>query len=233
MFKDLDLQSVVNFDSAPAAAKELIQNGDFANGNFHAWTLFTTQNGTLGYGHDPKVTLFDVTGSGAQNAAEFQVGQVGDVGTEEGGGLEQTIATKAGLLDFSADIAAYTSKHVNLEGGTFSVLLDGVVEDTMTFGIMARHVVDRGQLSFETSVSAGPHTIEILVTRDYTDGPKRGYSPFEYVTNISATQPKTPGVHAFAAAAAAFGAPGAAIGVHTGGVNAPIHALALPHVQRY
>jgi hypothetical protein len=231
MFKFLGSPTSADLAAAPAAPKELVRNGAFDTGNFHEWTLFTTQNGTLGYPNDPKVTPFDVTGSGLQNAAEFQVGQAADVGTEEGGGLEQTIITKAGTLDFSADIAAFASKQVNLEGGTFSVLLDGVTEATVVIGVMQKHTLQRGELTFETSVSAGAHTIEILITRDFTNGTRRGNSPFEYVTNISATQPGA--VHAFVAAAAALSAPAEAIGAHAGGgFTASGHSLALPHAAR-
>jgi hypothetical protein len=56
----------------------LIINGDFGTGNFTGWTLTTTSaNGT--FGPSPpflQVTSFNVTGSGATNAAQFQVGEV-------------------------------------------------------------------------------------------------------------------------------------------------------------
>jgi hypothetical protein len=168
---------------------ELITNGDFATGSLRGWTTFTTSGGTLGYPNDPKVRMFDVSGAGPENAAQFQVGQLGDLGTEEGGGLEQTITTVSGELDFSADIAAFSSKHVNLEGGVFSVLLDGATEDTVSFGVTPKGVTDRGTLSFDIPVTAGSHVIEILMTRDFQIGPKKGYTPYQYITDISASQP--------------------------------------------
>ena len=177
------LSNIDDYRFAPTSALsadapvQTVKNGDFSTGNFHHWTTFTTQFGTLGYPNFPKVTSFDVTGSGAQEAAEFQVGQVGDVGSEEGGGIMQTITTTQGELDFSANIAAFTSKQVNLEGGTFSVLLDGVTEDTVTIGVMAKHTIQRGELSFDATVTAGSHTLEILITRDFTGGTRRGNTP--------------------------------------------------------
>ena len=220
---------------SPDMAVQTVRNGDFSTGGFRHWTTFTTESGTLGYPNLPKITSFDVNGSGAQNAAEFQVGQVGDVGTEEGGGIMQAITTTAGALDFSADIAAFASKQVNLEGGTFSVLLDGVTEDTVVIGAMAKHTIQRGQLAFDVSVTAGSHTLEILITRDFTDGKRRGNTPFEYVTNISATQdqpasrPPLAGVHAFAAAAAGLGAGAGSTGLSVASHSAHPAMIAAPH----
>ena len=59
------------FALAPAANAAIVTNGDFATGDFTGWTLFTTPNGGLGGSASglPAVTSFNVTGSGAQNAA--------------------------------------------------------------------------------------------------------------------------------------------------------------------
>lgn len=195
------------------SAQELIRNGEFKLGHLQDWKTFTTESGTLGFPPDPATVRFDVTGTRVQSAAQFQVGQAGDVGTEEGGGLKQGIKTQAGDLVFSADIAAF-ARVVNLEGGTFSVLLDGVTEDTVSFGIMPRGTTDRGTLAFDVPVTAGRHVVEILITRQFTIGDRRGATPFEYVTNISATQPgvgaaarTTPAApaHQFVAAMAGIG----------------------------
>src|SRR5450432_2160948 len=91
--------AAVAMNSTVKPPKELIQNGEFTLGHLQDWTTFTTSSGTLGFPPDPKPVSFDVTGSGVQRAAQFQVGQAGDVGTEEGGGIMQTIVTKAGELD--------------------------------------------------------------------------------------------------------------------------------------
>jgi hypothetical protein len=217
-------------------AEQLIENGDFTEGHLADWTAFTTLSGTLGFPPDPKARLFDVSGSEVEHAAEFQVGQAGDVGTEEGGGLMQTIHTKAGVLAFSAAFA----KHVNLEGGTFSVLLDGVTEDTVSFGIMPKGTIDRGTLSFDVPVTAGSHVVEILITRDFTNGSKRGDTPFQYVTDISATQPgvgdasaTTPAApaHRFVAAMAGMGS-SAGGAIHTAQAMAEQpHMVSKPHAM--
>ena len=92
-----------------ASAVELIANGDFAAGNFSGWTLFTTTNGTLGPSPLPNVVSFDTNGGGANNAAHFEVGQPtgSEFNVQRGGGLRQSFATTAaGILNFSADIAA-------------------------------------------------------------------------------------------------------------------------------
>jgi hypothetical protein len=52
------------------------------------------------------VISFDVTGSGATNAAQFQVGQVTlNVGVPEGGGLTQNLLTAIGTFMFMANLA--------------------------------------------------------------------------------------------------------------------------------
>ncbi len=230
----------VNSSISPVeGAKQLIENGDFTEGHLANWTTFTTSNGTLGFPPDPRGRSFDVSGSEVERAAQFQVGQAGDVGTEEGGGLMQTIHTKAGGLVFSADIAAF-AKSVNLEGGTFSVLLDGVTEDTVSFGIMPRGTTDRGTLSFDVPVTAGAHVVEILITRPATDGSKRGDTPFQYITDISATQSgggvafrttAAAPAHQFVAAMAGMG-PSAGGAIHTAQAMAEQpHMLSKPHAM--
>ncbi len=220
-------------------AQELIRNGDFALGHLQDWKTFTTTSGTIGFPPDPKSVPFDVTGAGVQSAAQFQVGQAGDVGTEEGGGLKQGIKTQAGDLVFSADIAAF-ARSVNLEGGTFSVLLDGVTEDTVSFGIMPRGTTDRGTLAFDVPVTAGRHVVEILMTRDFQIGARRGATPFQYVTDISATQPgvavaskMTPAApaHQFVAAMAGMGSSaGGTIHIAQAMAEQP-HMLSKPHAM--
>jgi hypothetical protein len=62
-----------------------VVNGDFETGDLTGWTTFTTANGTIG---TPAVVSFDTTGTGASNAAKFNVGrQVLGSGAPEGGGI--------------------------------------------------------------------------------------------------------------------------------------------------
>jgi PEP-CTERM motif len=166
-----------------AANATIVTNGDFATGDFTGWTLFTTPNGTLGPSGSglPAVTSFDVTGSGAQNAATFQVGEVVSDMTQQGGGIMQTVTLPGGVISFSASIAAQFD-FFNDEFGVFSVLLDGVAEDTVDFGTVNGGTV-RDTLSFTTTESAGAHTLEILITRPFTSTPDS--TPLQYVTNIA------------------------------------------------
>ena len=174
-----------------AQATQVVANGDFSSG-FTSWTTFTTANGTLGFPPDPQVTSFDVTGGGASNAAELQVGDTpNNGGVEEGGGLRQTITTVAGPLNFTADVAAFAPRGTNAEGGVFSVLLDGITLDTFTAGAINAGTVDRGFLSFSQVVSGGSHDLELLATRRFTNCCSRGDTPFQYFDNVSGLQAGT------------------------------------------
>ena len=171
----------------PAAKASIVTNGDFATGDFTGWTLFTTPNGSLGPAGLPAVTSFNVTGAGAQNAANFQVGEVRFDGTEQGGGITQSVTLPGGLISFSANVAALgdtTVDAINSEGGVFRVLLDGITEDTLSIGSIAANAVIRGTLAFTAAESAGPHTLEILMTRMFTDV-TLGNTPQQFITNIA------------------------------------------------
>ena len=181
-----------------AQATQLVNNGDFATGDFTGWTLFATTNGTAGFYPDPQVTAFDVTGNGASSAAEFQVGQANLSTLQEGGGIRQTLNATAGLLTFSADFASYLSQDLNLSGGVFSVLLDGVVLDSFNTGVIGTGfsgpiggpltpvpAFERGTLAFSTNVTAGSHILALQVTRPFPIG---GSGPLQYFDNISAVQ---------------------------------------------
>jgi hypothetical protein len=170
--------------SSPVYAN-LIQNGDFATGDFTDWTLFTTANGSLGVGPIPRITAFDVSGTGRPIAAEFQVGQVTLGPRAAGGGIEQIVATGAGLYRFHADLAAFSS-HVDPDAGNVSILVDGISEDTVNFGPIdpSPSLMQplRDALTFTTAFSAGMHEIEILITRDYQNSL---LSPDQFVANIT------------------------------------------------
>ena len=180
-----------------AQATQLVSNGDFATGDFTGWTLFTTTNGTTGFYPDPQVTAFDVTGNGASSAAEFQVGQANLSTLQEGGGIRQTLNATAGLLTFSADFASYLSQDLNLSGGVFSVLLDGVVRASFDTGSISAvgsfrpphtpvPAFERGTLAFSTNVTAGSHILALQVTRPFPVGGSG--APLQYFDNVSATQ---------------------------------------------
>jgi hypothetical protein len=191
--------------SLEAKADTLVSNGDFATGDFTGWTLFTTSaNGSLGFAPVPDVISFDVTGSGATNAARFQVGQV--IKTDEvpqGGGLLQNVLTGSGTFMFTANLAVLVQFPGggiagNSEGGVFSALLDGVTLATASFGPINQGETQRGLLSFTSDLLAGTHNLEILITRtfqNHSGNPPPGVcnisvcdfgaTPFQFVTNIS------------------------------------------------
>jgi len=181
-----------------AAEANLLVNGNFGTGDFTGWILATTANGSFGQSPLPQVSSFDVTGSGATNAAQFNVGQViYTPGVQAGGSISQFISTGAGTLDFSADIASFfrisnPTITNNLEGGVFSVLLDGVTLDTVAIGSIIPGQIIRDTLSFSDVVIAGSHDLEILVTRPYRVGIEvvgtgDFTTPFQYVTDVTAT----------------------------------------------
>jgi hypothetical protein len=172
--------------SSPAYAN-LIQNGSFSTGDFTDWTVFSTANGSLGVRPLPRITSFDVSGAGPSLTAEFQVGQVtlDSTGSRAGGGIEQVVTTDAGLYQFDADIAAF-STHTNPDAGSVSVLVDGITEDTVNFGAILTTPpfipLLRDTFSFTTSLSAGMHEIEILITRSLQNSM---LSPDQFITNIT------------------------------------------------
>jgi len=172
--------------SAASAAQELV-NGAFATGDFTGWTLTPTANGTLGFGAPPAVALFSVVSGVPQNAARLAVGNVTFVpGDFEGGSLSQTFSTGAGELVFSTDVAITAVHGSNANGGTISVLLDGVSLDSFSVGSISTGDIFRDQLNFDQLVLAGSHTLSILAVRDFQSSGVFGQTPFQYITNASA-----------------------------------------------
>jgi hypothetical protein len=177
--------------STSGKATQLVTNGDFETGDFTGWTLFSTSNGSLGASPLPRVSSFDVTGNGPTTAAQFQVGEVNFTSFQEGGGLRQSITTTAGIIQFSADIAALGATFQNYEAGVFTVLLNGITEGTVDLGLIDPQETIRQHLGFSSAVSAGAQDVEILITRPYTNGFSSALydsTPLEYVTGISAVE---------------------------------------------
>jgi len=177
-----------------AAHANVITNGDFQTGDFTGWTFFTTANGSLGLSGSgsPSVSSFDVTGSGASLAAQFQVGQVVfSLGAEAGGGISQNVTTTAGIASFSANIAAFCGQVCanlggNDEGGIFSFLLDGVTKDSVSIGAITGLQTIRSTLAFTGPVSAGTHEVSILMTRAFLNGSGTTFlTPNQFVDDIT------------------------------------------------
>jgi len=172
----------------PALADAIV-NGNFASGNLSGWTVFNTSNGTNGTGL-PAVVSFNTTGGGASNSAQFEVGEVTIDDTPQGGGLSQMISVSTGgLYSFSAAIAAEGLVAINADAGTFSIIIDGSTVATDSLGTIAPSQIIRATLSGSDTLTAGPHSFEIEITRVF--GELDSGTPYEYVTNIASTVPSS------------------------------------------
>jgi hypothetical protein len=174
-------------------ASAQIVNGDFETGDLPPWTVYTTPNGSLGAGF-PAVSVFDVNGDGSSSsAAAFSVGYLvapcdlpgfGCPLPTEGGGLRQTTVFLGGQTTLHADVAVANSTvsgGLNGDGGTFALYLDGALLDSVSFVDIVAGTVLRGALDFTGFVSAGSHTLELLITRNYSPA----VSLVQYVDDIS------------------------------------------------
>ncbi len=186
LLKTLSIALVLGWSDLANA--NLIVNGDFSSGDFSAWNLFTTPSGSLGPAAGANtVTLFDVSGGGASQAARFQVG--GFSGSA-GGGISQTILLSGSDLDISLDIAALDStpnNGSNASWGLFELLLDGTVVDSFDFDSPPCCDVVRNSLAYSGAPGAGNHEIAIRMTRSYQNGNNVGDTPFQYIDNVIAT----------------------------------------------
>jgi hypothetical protein len=162
-------------------------NGDFQTGDLSGWTTFTTGNGVIG---TPTVVSFDTTGSGPSLAAQLNVGEVTFTQNQEGGGLQQNVTLAAGSYSFFANIAA-TSTLGNSEYGVFSILMDGIVEDTTDLGTLQNGGTLLGTLSASFTVAtSGSHQLEILITRPFVSD--NSTTPFQYLDNIAINSTSAP-----------------------------------------
>jgi hypothetical protein len=71
MLKITVIISVLIAISSPLRAN-LIQNGNFATGDFTDWVFFATANGISGVAPLPEITLFDISGTGLTTTADFK-----------------------------------------------------------------------------------------------------------------------------------------------------------------
>jgi hypothetical protein len=139
---------------------------------------------------------FDTTGSGASDAAHFNVGAVTFDGTLQGGGLTQSVLVSTpGLYTFSADIASQDDANgaVNSAAGLFSILIDGAQRTSIDLGpFSSPFQILRGTLSGSTSLSSGSHTFAIEITRPFIS--LQGATPDQYVDNLMLNAPVAPAV---------------------------------------
>jgi hypothetical protein len=179
--------AAVILGSAPARAADIVTNGSFTAG-FSGWTQYNTVAGpndqVAGGAGTPAVVQFNVTGTGAQSAARFDVGDTDGAfnGTFGGGGLTQTVTSAGGLYLFSASVAAFNaSQFTNLSGGRFQALVDGAVLASFDINEIASNETRRGLLTFATTLSAGNHVLSIQALRN---GLRSDNTPFQYFTNV-------------------------------------------------
>lgn len=198
---------------APGAQASII-NGGFDTGNMAGWTPFTTSNGTLGDLPLPQVAMFDVDGDAqASDSLKLSVGYniapcsfpgFGCPLPTEGGGIRQSIFLNGGIHLFSADIAVentFLSGGFNQDGGTFSLMLDGVVLDTLSVGKILAGSIQGGALAFNGFVAEGFHDFQVLVTRNYAQADSL---LFQYVDNIAVARIPEPGTLGLLAMGCAF-----------------------------
>ena len=181
-------------------AQATLVNGDFQAGGLSNWTAFTTANGTLGSGK-PAILNFDVAGNGfSSSALGLSVGYFTPPCAfpglfcprpTEGGGVRQSVVFSGGMASLQADVAVANSTiygGYNGDGGTFSLLLEGLLLDSFSVGQITAGTVQRGHLDFTSFVSAGVHSLEILVTRQYAESG----SLVQYIDNVSVSSVPEP-----------------------------------------
>jgi hypothetical protein len=176
------LAVLVLLSMAQGARADFI-NGDFQTGSLSPWTVFTTANGTVG---SPTVVSFDTTGTGASLAAQFNVGESSFDGTSQGGGIFQDVTLAAGSQTIKGDFATNAPGSANADAGTFSVLVDGVTEQSVSLGsIGGGGSTLRGSFNVNVTTTAGSHEVEFLITRHFLGG--FSATPNEYLDNLSIT----------------------------------------------
>ena len=184
--------SLLGVVSSAYANSNLITNGGFDSG-LSGWTTFTTPNGNLGSGL-PIVATFDTTGSGASPAAMFQVGENSYTGAYEGGGISQTFNVAAGgTYNFSVNVASLGGIYTNGSGGSFSILVDSSSLASWNSSSIPAGQTLRSSLVGSETLTAGNHTLSLLVERPYKED---GTTPYQYLDNVSVAAVPEPETYA-------------------------------------
>ena len=108
------------------------------------------------------------------------MGEVVFTGLQEGGGIEQTFSSGAGVTTITVDIASNLEASNNVDFGTFSLVLDGVTVDSHSFGEGTAPITLRSALSFRGTLTAGSHVLAIEMTRGF----QTSSTPLQYVDNV-------------------------------------------------
>ncbi len=161
-----------------AGATNLLVNGSFQDNDFTGWTIGTTSTGTWGTGF-PIVTGWPL--GGGLNAAEGEVGG-GSPGNFQGGTLTQTFTSGAGAATLSFSYAAMgDGTHTNADGGDFVLLLDGTMLANFDVGQITADQTISGALTANANLTAGTHTFEIEVLRQFLSS--QNNTPFQFVAS--------------------------------------------------
>jgi hypothetical protein len=176
-YRPLVLLALLAFLAAQAGATNLIQNGDFQAG-FAGWTIGTTSNGTWGPGYPNIVIGYPFPD---MNAAEGRVGEVSSTGLEEGGTLTQTFQSSGGAAVISMDWAAQGKGNYDLEGGEFTMILNGFQIAQHDVGFIGNGEVVYGSFSEGATLLNGTNTLVIEITRRFVSNDS---TPLQFVTGI-------------------------------------------------
>lgn len=164
--------------AAQAGATNLIQNGNFQSGDFTDWGIGTTGNGSWGTGF-PVVTGWPL---GGMNSAEGQVGEVNFNGQQEGGILGQSFNSDGGPATISMDWLASAPFAGDLDGGEFTLVLNGTEIAQIDSGQINQGQILNGVLTAKANLINGSNTLEIKVTRRFIT--RSGLTPLQYITGV-------------------------------------------------
>lgn len=156
-------------------------NGSFSTGDLSGWTHYLTANGRENYGD---VASFDTTGTGANPAARFEIGQSSLDSSMAGAGIRQSLFLQPGTYTLTADIALLGGPLDNFSGGVFTARLDSSTLDTHDFGyaLAGPAIVRSSRLMAVTIASAGTYQFSFEFTRPYLTLKDR--TPYNYIDNI-------------------------------------------------
>jgi len=183
------LIGIVSAGVCPVSA-EVLTTTDFESGDLSGWTAFPTSNGTLGGERFPSVAECDHAGMVSPSwCLQVQVGQLHyapahDV--QQGGGIERTPMTGAGILQLSARVGAtyHSPKNKrNLNGGLFEWVVDEQVVANLDVGPIEDGAVVQHQFTGKVPVAEGYHTIQLRVTRPFQSGTGKP-APVQFVDDV-------------------------------------------------
>jgi len=174
--------ALLAFVSAQASATDviqnLIQNGNFQNGDFTDWSHGTTGNGSWGTGF-PIVTGWPL---GGMNAAEGQVGEVNFNGQQEGGFLRQNFESIGGAATISMDWLVSDPFAGDLDGGEFTLYVNTTEVAQIDTGQIEQGQILNGVLTAKANLINGTNTLDIYITRPFIT--RSGLTPLQYVTGV-------------------------------------------------